>query len=298
MTKRNNTRTRVQPQPDHIDSGDEARGAVNSRANQTRTQPEPDPATRAMGDDTDTLAKVAQLKPLGARKSLLASVASEGAQAAAEKLRTIGTARQQLAEAKDLFAGSETERQKARELAAKVGVSIYQARANGLVSAEETNAMLGDIFGYRGKGDDKNKALPANHPNAGKTPFGEGEAIRKRIVRLAQASEYVAGGEASTFFEDIDKDRVEAVLNGVNDGNVGFWAAYEDLAAIKREGSSGRIPPAFDPKAIAKIVNDLAGADAPSILANSVMLQRAYASLQNMLRVVDEQAAELVAEAA
>lgn len=291
------TQTVTQERPAHIDSGEASRSGPTERENQTASQNEPDSPTAMAGDNVETLARIAKLKPIGGRKSLLASVAREEQQIAGEMVSHQREARQTLAEAKDLFSQGEEQRSKAQETAAKAGILLYQDRAQGRMSNEELNGLLGDIFGFRGKGDDKDKVLPAGHPNAGKTPAGEGEAIRKRVVRFVQADGFVNGGETSKFFDGMDKAKVSQVLNNLANDKLPFWQAYVTLSDMKREGSTGRINPAFDAKAIAKIVAALATSEAPQKWAENPALVKSYSALLNIIRVVDEQAAE-IAEAA
>ncbi len=158
----------------------------------------------------------------------------------------------------------------------------------GAFNGEEVSALLGDRFGF----------VPKKDGTPGKTPFGEGQAIRKRVVRMVSAAEYVAdetlGGR---FFEGIPQEDVADVLNGLNNGTVSIWTAYDQLTEL-RKANNERADMAFDPKKIATITASLSTGAAADRLANSAALRAAYAGLQDALAVASEAAGRLMQEAA
>jgi hypothetical protein len=273
------TETVVQERPAHIDSGDEARGETNSRANQTRTQPEPDPAQRAIGT-------VVALRTGGKKPKSLKAAEAEVSEQAKASASLESEARQRLAEANDLFGKGEEFAAEAQAVLDKGLVLLHNARVNNLMSADHLTALLGDQYGFKHK-DNPDESVPAGHPKASKTPFKRGEAIRKRIVRSVQAHQYINGGETSKFFDGLPQSDVAAVLNGMTSGDIGFWNAYERLGAIKREHDAARVrlDPAFDPKRVAAMAEKLAEEGAATALANNEALKRAYVALYEMVEV-------------
>lgn len=249
--------------------------------------------------ETSILTNVIEIKGKGNRASLLDAVTVNVTASAAEKHAVMTTARQKLAEAFDLFEMGQDKAKEAEEVSNAAGVTLYQARLNGAVTMEEINAILGDQFGYktRDKDADKSKAVPASDPKASKTPFGKGEAIRKRIVRACQAGEYLRDPDnASSYFENVPTDELERVLGAVDSGDLTLWTAYDRIAKIKNDNRDGPVEAAFNPKAIAKIMDQLAAEDAAERWIDNPTLVAAYAELRAMIGTVDHQAALLLQE--
>lgn len=211
----------------------------------------------------------------------LAVVSTERSAIAAAKMALLGTVRQQLAEAADLFAAGASKAELAREVANKAAIGLYQGRVDGSVNQDEVSAILGDQFGYKTKKDG----------SPSKTPQGEGEAIRKRVVRAAFANDYVTTGDGGRFFEGLPKDEIEAVCNAVSNGETSIWSAYEQFATIKREHSA-RVDAAFDPKRMAAIVASLTTDGAAEIVLNSPALVAVYAALRDAINVIAETPAD------
>lgn len=231
--------------------------------------------------ETEPKGEVVSIKGAGTRKSAFTAVTNAKTDAARDKMRVMGTIRQSLAEAADLFrAGTDSEKQ-AVEVASKAALALYQARADNLVSAAEVSAALGDEFGYKMKAD--------NTP--GKTPAGQGEAIRKRIVRAAQAHDYVMNGDGGKFFEGLPAAEVNSILASMETGDIGFWAAYEAFAELKRDNAVKTIP-AFNHKHIAGLVDALSEKGAADNFKNNPELVATYAALIDILRIVGEKIAE------
>lgn len=287
------TQSVVQQRPTHIDSGEDTRGNVNSRRNQTRTQPEPSPAMAAMSEET--AAKVVDLRPAkGARANLFEMRQNELSDAAANKVQQLSEARQRLAEAADLFAEAGDEKNntgivgEAMAAASKASLLLYQARVTGNISADDLTGILGDQFGFKTKSDN---VTPS------KTPDGRGEAIRKRIVRAVQGHEYVNGGDGGRFYAGLPTDKIEGVLHSVESGELSFWQAYDNLAAIKRENAN-KVELAFDPKRIAAIAEKLQEEGAANAFVKNAALADAYTALYTIIRLVGEEAATLIKKAA
>lgn len=201
-------------------------------------------------------------------------------QNAKDKVATISAVKQRLAEARDAFAAGEDRTKEGNAIADKAGIRLYQVRAAGLVSAEEVNAILRDVFGAKKKPDG----------GESKTPDGQGEAIRKRIVRMVQASEFVNGETPTGFFATMPTEaaaEIEAVIASVDSDDLSMWSAYDSFADIKRKHTD-KVAMAFDPAKIAQINEALGKPDAVERLAASVALFDEYKTLSKLLRVLGE----------
>lgn len=299
--KRKNNNPQPQPstqtvsveRPAHIESGTEARGNVNSRANQTETQPEPSPGIAAIGEGAAD--KVVALRPAkGARKNIFEMRHVEVSEAVANKSQQLSEARQRLAEAADLYGEGTAKEAEAKEAAAKAALLLTTARTAGTISADELSGILGDQFGFKAK----------QNGDPSKTPNGQGEAIRKRIVRLVQGFQHINGGDGGRFFETIPDDATDESGRTVSDivdetmkGNLGFWASYEALAEVKKN-STTRVDLAFDAKRIAAIAEKLQEAGAADKFLSNRALVDAYTALRDMINVIGEEAAAKAAKAA
>lgn len=240
--------------------------------------------TAAPMGDTETAHKVVALRPdKGNRKNIFETDLKDVSQSTGHKLQVQQEARQRLAEAKDLWAMGAERAEEAKEIAAKASLLLSTARIAGELSADEVSGALGDIFGYKPKKDG----------SPSKTPNGQGEAIRKRIVRLSAASEYLANPTSQDgFFKGCPEDRVRDILNRTVNGDLGFWAAYEEFAALKREQMVS-VPLAFNSKRIAEIAETLQKDGAAKAFVNNAALRQAYSALWAIIRVVGEEAAEM-----
>jgi hypothetical protein len=268
-----NARTASQPKPRHDNTTDTAAQSVASTSEQMA-------------------ASVAELpKPKGkAAAGGLTAISLGQREKLALKTQLMSEARQRLAEAADLFTqGGETSTE-ATMVASRAAGLIYQGRVAGAISPDEVSAMLGDIWGYKMKGDSSQK-VAAGHPKASKTPHGQGEAIRKRIVRATQAFEFANGEDGGRFFEGLSPDEVQPLVNELSDGKKTVWQVYDRLADIKREKSE-RVDAAFNPKAIDKIVAKLSEPASVERLAANDELLKAYAELKDVLAVIDEALAD------
>lgn len=240
----------------------------------------PGPASAPETKTDKPTGDVVSIKGTGARKSIFDQAKASANQIARDKMAVMGVVRQGLAEAADLFKAGTDKEAEAKTVAAKAALSLYQARANNVVSPAEVSAALGDEFGYKLKADG----------TPGKTPDGQGEAIRKRIVRAAQAHDYVMNGDGGTFFEGLPADEVSSVLAGMEAGNIGFWAAYEAFAEIKREHATKTIP-AFNYKHIAGLVDALSEPGAVDKFVDNKILTDVYVELIDTLKILGEAAA-------
>lgn len=280
------TETVVSERPAHIDSGEDTRTNVTARENQTRTQPEPSPALAAISEGTAQ--KVVDLRPeKGARANLFEMRQQEISEAVSNKVHQLSEARQKLAEAADLYSEGEGKETEAQEAASKAAILLYTARTAGTISADELTGILGDQFGFK----DKQDGTPS------KTPKGRGEGIRKRIVRAVQGHEFVNGGDGGRFFAGLPSDEIADVLSAMEGGEYTVWRAYDLLAQIKRENAN-RVDIAFDPKRIASIAAKLQEDGAVAKFVQNAALRDAYTALWSVIRVVGEEAAAAIKQAA
>lgn len=235
---------------------------------------------------------------LGTRLSPLEETTRKMSERTAMKVTTLQEAAQLLAEAKDLYNEGASSAKDAAKVANRAALLIVQSRAIGALTVADVNAKLGDIFGYKPKSGKGDLPLPANHPDAGKTPHGQGEVIRKRIVRAVQAVQFVEGNIDDTpFFAGLspnstDKDdnfTLEGVVTAMMEGKLPIFTAYDRMSAIKSAGRT-RLDSAFDPKAIAKIVASLSGAAAVEAWLGSPALREEYATLLAVISEVDNAA--------
>lgn len=209
-------------------------------------------------------------------------IQTEQSKLAEAKAAMLGTVRQQLAEAADLFKAGLGTTNEGRETAAKAALGLFQLRRDGRMSQEELTALLGDQFGFKTKKD----GTPS------KTPSGEGENIRKRVTRAAQAAEYVASGgtEGTRFYDGLPVNEVESVLNriGAETDGLSIFSAYDSLGDIKSDATDP-IEAAFNPKTVMRLYNKLSEAGSGDIVRSSELLMTAYAALMDVLNVIAEQ---------
>jgi hypothetical protein len=192
-----------------------------------------------------------------------------------QKVLLLNTAKQSLAHAHDTLTDGESLTGEASRIADTASVSLYQARVGGLASAAEISALLGDVYGYKSKQDG----------SPGKTPAGQGEAIRKRIVRAVGAAEYATNGDGGKFFLGLPEDEIAQVVTEIDNGNCSIFTAYERFAEIKREHTS-KTEQAFNPAVIAKIAEKLGEDGSAEILRSNPDLIAAYAALSAVLDVI------------
>lgn len=209
------------------------------------------------------------------RPSLFATAATSDENRLQRKAEIMGRVRQELAEVADLTNQSGEVSAQAMEISARAGAELFGAMSERLITSEELTATLGDMFGYEVKKDG----------SPSKTPKGQGAAIRKRVVRLTQAADYVNGGETTRFFDKLPEEDVEDIVNLVKNGDRSIWTAYEDLGKIKRDNQS-RVEFAFDPKKIAGLVESLSKDGAADVIAQSNDLRQAYGALWDTLTAI------------
>ena len=209
---------------------------------------------------------------------------------------TMQQARQWLAQSHDLSlqgAGKETE---AAELADRATGALFDINVNASVSLEEITGAIKDVYGckMKGKGNEK-LSVPIGHPEASKTPAGRGDAIRKRIVRLSQATEYVNDPDkGSAFFVALPVDKVDEILLAVNRGSLSPWSAYEKMTELKSKAKNGATPLAFDVKRLAEITNTLQQAGSPLVAVQNKALKLAYTDLLMAIILLNNEVTRII----
>ena len=223
---------------------------------------------------------------------------TEIASSAAEKSLAVSQAKQRLAEASDLAKNALATRAECDAIVAEAATILYQARCKAIATNDphgltmaEISAALGDVYGFK---------IVEKTGKPSKTPNGDGEAIRKRVVRLVAAHEYVnsAGLETESnkesFFVDLDKAEVSAVLDQVNNGHKSPYSAYDDFTKMKADARE-KTERAFTAKVIAEIASALAGKDAALKFIGHPELLAAYVALSDIWNTVDIEIAALQA---
>lgn len=220
----------------------------------------------------------------------------EIASSAAAKSLAVSRAKQRLAEASDLAINAQDKRKECDALIGEAATVLYQARVDAITSNDphgltmaEISGALGDVYGYK-------VAEKTGKPS--KTPAGDGEAIRKRIVRLVAGFEYVnsAGLEQESsresFFVGMDKAEVASILEQVNNGHKSPWSAYDEFTAMKA-AMREKTDRAFNATVIAEIATALAGNDVALKFKDNPALLAAYIALSDIWAVLDVEIAAL-----
>lgn len=152
---------------------------------------------------------------------------------------------------------------------------LFKGVADGTFTLDDTNALLGDIYGHKAKKDG----------TPGKTPDGDGEHIRKRLVRLATAYDYVMTGEGGKYFKGLPADEIASILAGCENGE-SVWSAYDAIGKIKQT-MNVRLDAPFDPSKIKDIVEALTGEGGADRLAANDELVAAYGTLLRVLKLLN-----------
>jgi hypothetical protein len=246
---------------------------------QKTTQPQPTA-------QPETPSNVSELRSSGSLFAMART--AQGRETFPNKSQFMGDIRQRLAQVADTAKKAGENSAETEKLADQSATRLYQARVAGMVTQEELNGLLVDIFG----------AVPKSDGTPGKTPAGTGGAIRKRITRAVQGAEFVNGADGFRFYETMDRDAVAPVIAAigrtkknekgetVSDGH-SLWHAYKLLGDIKSQGTV-RLPFAFDPKKILGLVESLSEAGARDTIMRNPPLLNAYAGLMDQLRIIDQ----------
>lgn len=248
-------------------------------------QPQPEPETKAKAAPSPSGGKPGQ--PV----DYLAVKGGDNAARMERKQRLLTEAAQFLAEAHDGFGETDNLNQSAAETADKAIHKLYQGIADGDVTREEVSNTLCNIWGF--------KVSPTTGKASKSTPAGQGEVIRKRVNRLADAALFVAfvegtsDVEPTSFFEELEAADVAPIVNEANAGG-SAWTAYEKLtklAAANRQ--RGEL--AFDAVKIAKLaakIGESIEASAKIIRGNDALAD-AYAGLRANINLMSEAAGNL-----
>lgn len=250
-----------------------------------KTSNAPQPASQPV---TEAPEKSGSSTAREAGSSLFALSRATVGQSVVNKQAFLGDIRQRLAQVADESKAHGEHAQETEALADTSGTRLYQARVAGVITQDELNGLLGDVFGYKPKQDG----------TPGKTPAGMGELIRKRVVRAVQGTDFISGGDGGRFFETMDPAEVAPVIASigrtkknekgetVSDG-ISLWMAWKKLGDMKSQGTV-RLPFAFDPKKILSLTESLSEAGAREKLMGNPSLLKAYGGLFDQLRILDQ----------
>lgn len=184
-----------------------------------------------------------------------------------QKLATLDTAKAAFEDAKALYAAGDDKAAQGDEMADIGAKALYNCQLEGSVTKEETSALMGQIFGY--------KAKPDGTPS--KTPAGQGEVIRKRIVRAVDAANYLNGnGDCPKFLEGVELGDAASVIGQFEAGHISIFTAYDKLGKLKEKAT---LHPAYNPAMLAKIAAELLKPEAAKAIAKSPELLGAYTAL-------------------
>lgn len=164
----------------------------------------------------------------------------------------------------------------------KAAFSLFRMEATGVASKEETSALLGETFGFKMTGNGK----------VSKTPDGEGEAIRKRVVRAVDAYRFVHTGQATSFFAPLagHSDAVESVaeyVSGMMEGSYSLFTVYNNLQDMVKEYREKPEPLHLNADRLRKdMIQRLADLDVVHRLATDETLRNAYAEVIGAMTTV------------
>lgn len=263
--------------------------------NKANRQSQPQPETTGPLPETivetvknmpqETAEVIAMQSRQGRRVNALAAHNAAVSSAVQNKVQLISETETALAKVLELTGTAEqnadTERQVV-EAASNASLLIVRGWNDGILSQDEISEMLGRTFGHKQK----------QNGEPSKTPFGQGEVIRKRVVRTIKAIDYaIRGNEPVAFFDPLPRDDVKAMVTEVLNGKRSVWALYNDLAEMKQELSGSRPKPAFNPKAVVALSGALGENIAETVrqFHDTPGLFDAYAGLLRMIETVGEE---------
>lgn len=206
---------------------------------------------------------------------------------AAIKVQLLQDATDALVEANEIYQKAGAATQEGNDKAAVGALALYKAEAEGITSKAETSEILGKVFGFK---------VSATTGKTSKTPDGQGEAIRKRVVRAVNAFQHVTGNEPVEYFKAVERDSLRAVIERVEDGSLSIWSAYDEMGKLVNEARDENQPLHLSPEKLAKLINKLTDTDTAVVVAKSEGLQHAYAALSAAIAELDKQASMIAAE--
>jgi hypothetical protein len=223
---------------------------------------------------------------------------------AAGKVQLLQDAKAAFAEAATLSGKGNEQETKAVEISNRGGLMLARGRIAGLLAPSEVSTVLGDSFGWNGKGSKVGTRVTSAEPDATRsaTPYGLGNQVRQRIVRAVNAYLFTHGqqADAGAFFEGLDPSDVAPLLTETLNNDGSLWTLYQQLSNVKASVTGIRPKDAFNPKKIASITASL-GENLPftieQFIANPALFE-AYDSLYRMLGEIDRSLPDDESEAA
>ena len=225
--------------------------------------------------DGETAGEPMETSPLSYLATLNATVSDR----IAGKVAAQQVIRQRLAMAADFYSAGSDKRAEAEAVAGEAAAMLYNGRVSGAFSPDEVSALLVDIFG----------AVPKADGKPGKTPAGDGAAIRKRIVRLAAATEYATNGDGGAYFQGLPETEIADIVQAFANGHKSIWSAYDAIGEVKK-AHTVRAEAAFSVKAIVAITGAIASESGVQALLDNELLAVAYARLREAIDMADAEA--------
>lgn len=248
-----------------------------ARKSNAAVQPQPEMVVAPVIEQPVISNEAAPVVPV-AKLNIFAASADAISKRVQDKMAIMGSIKQRLAEARDYFEEGKGKTAEGQAVADKAAIHLYQAQTLGYVTKDEVSSALGDYFGFKPKTDGK----------PGKTPMGEGEAIRKRIVRAVAATEYVTNGDGGKFFSGLPEAEVASVVASLDNGDISIWTAYEQFADIKK-ALAVRTLLAFNVAQIKAINETLALPSSGAIIRGNLELVAVYGTLVSLLTIIGEE---------
>lgn len=212
-------------------------------------------------------------------KNGFAAFNAQRTEAVKGKVQLVSEAKKLLQQAAELADKADENDEAANEPAAKGGLLLFRGMSQGIISNDEVTDILGSTFGFK----EKQNGEPS------KTPAGKGEEIRKRVQRAFKAYDYaVNGNEPVSFFEPLDRDDVQPLIDQLLNGGIGLWEFYRQTGELKAERTGKRPPMWADPRRIAALTRSLGEnvQNTVAIIQRTPGLFAAYAGLLQMIETI------------
>lgn len=190
------------------------------------------------------------------------------------KLAQINIIREELSEVIALQSQESAKASEVSDKSGKVALRLYDGQIAGIFSKDEVSALLGDAFGFKMKADG----------SPSKTPEGQGEQIRKRVVRAVSVADFLQGKADRPAFigEGLEGD-AQSIMSALNNGEISIFTAYNNLGELKEKKES--VPAHLDPVKVLKMANELMKEEVAAVIVQSEGLKAAYDTLLKALGV-------------
>lgn len=257
---------------------------------QQNVEPQPSTNTGGVGTQPETVETIAELPAETAEKVVqfdgrkggtngFAAFNAKQSSAIQGKVQLVKEAKAELTKAHEAAVKGDIEDAKASEPAAKGGLLLFTGMTQGILTNDEVSDILGATFGFKVKKDGTDS----------KTPEGLGEDIRKRVQRAFKGFDYaIAGNEPVAFYEPLEREDVQPLVESVINGTIGLWEFYNQSGELKAEKTGKRPKAAFDPRRIAAMTRDWGQniGETVAIVQRTPGLFQAMAGMLRMLETI------------